>query len=231
MPVPPDSAESQPYGGSRAAVTARRGHPVFARVFAWLGESMDRGGAADHRRRLLAGLSGRVVEVGAGNGLNFPHYPPEVAAVVAVEPEPYLREHARRRAAHAPVPVEVVDGVADQLPAGDATFDAAIASLVLCSVADPLAALREMHRVVRPGGQLRFFEHVRADPGRLRRVQRVFDATVWPLLAGGCHTGRDTAATIQAAGFVIERLDRFRFPESGITLPTSPHILGTARRA
>ncbi|HSR25702.1 MAG TPA: class I SAM-dependent methyltransferase [Candidatus Eisenbacteria bacterium] len=192
---------------------------------------MDRGAAADHRRRLLAGLSGRVVEVGAGNGLNFPHYPSEVAAVVAVEPEPYLRELARRRAAHAPVPVEVVDGVADQLPAGDGTFDAAVTSLVLCSVADPLAALREMHRVVRPGGQLRFYEHVRAEPGRLRRVQRVFDATVWPLLAGGCHTGRDTAAAIEAAGFVIEQLDRFRFPESRMALPTSPHILGTARRA
>ena len=208
----------------------RVSHPIFARVYASVSPAMDRGGAADHRRRLLAGLTGRVIEVGAGNGLNFAHYPPEVTGVLAVEPEPHLRTIAQRNAARAPVPVEVVDGVAEQLPADDATFDAAVVSLMLCSVADQQTSLREMYRVIRPGGQLRFFEHVRADTPALARVQRVLDATIWPTICGGCHASRDTAAAIGNAGFMIERLDRFRFPDTRLPLPTSPHIFGVASR-
>jgi ubiquinone/menaquinone biosynthesis C-methylase UbiE len=126
------------------------------------------------------------------------------------------------------VPIEVVDGTADQLPAGEGTFDAAIASLVLCSVPDVPAALAEIRRVLRPGGQLRFFEHVRADTAGLARVQRVLDATVWPTFAGGCHPDRDTRAAIEAAGFTIERIDRLRVPDTRIPMPASPHILGIA---
>jgi ubiquinone/menaquinone biosynthesis C-methylase UbiE len=191
---------------------------------------MERGGAADHRRELLAGLSGRVIEVGAGNGLNFAHYPPEVTHVLAVEPEPYLRAIAVRSAHSARTSVEVVDGVADQLPAADGSFDAVVASLVLCSVSDQPVVLREMFRVIRPGGQLRFFEHVRADTPGLYRVQRLLDATVWPALGGGCHASRDTAAAIEHAGFTLQRLDHLRFPDMRLPLPTSPHILGVAAR-
>jgi ubiquinone/menaquinone biosynthesis C-methylase UbiE len=209
---------------------ARVSHPIFARVYGWASPRMDRGGVADYRRRLLAGLAGQVIEVGAGNGLNFAHYPPAVTRVVAVEPDPYLRDLAQRAAKRAPVPVEVVDGVAERLPAGDATFDAAVASQMLCSVRDPHRALREMRRVIRPGGQLRFFEHVRAGTPALARVQRLVDATVWPVLFGGCHTNRDTAAAIENAGFRIEKLDRFRFPDTRILQPASPHILGVALR-
>jgi ubiquinone/menaquinone biosynthesis C-methylase UbiE len=139
---------------------------------------MEREGGADYRDRLLAGLTGRVIEVGAGNGLNFAHYPPEVTGVLAVEPEPYLREAALRSAEAAAVQIDVVDGIADELPAGDGSFDAAVASLVLCSVPDQRAALREIHRVLGPDGQLRFFEHVRAGTRGLQRVQRLVDATV-----------------------------------------------------
>jgi ubiquinone/menaquinone biosynthesis C-methylase UbiE len=208
----------------------RVGHPIFARVYARLSVSMERSGVGERRHQLLSGLTGQVIEVGAGNGLNFAHYPPEVTRVVAVEPDPYLRGIAERAAARAPVPVEVVTGVAGRLPAGDVSFDAAVASLVLCSVPDQRAALAEIHRVVRPGGQLRFFEHVLGDTPALRRVQRLFDATVWPVLGGGCHAARDTAAAIEDAGFAIRRLDRFALPESRIRFPTSPHILGTAAR-
>jgi ubiquinone/menaquinone biosynthesis C-methylase UbiE len=203
-------------------------HPIFARLYARVSPAMDRGGLIEHRRRLLAGLAGRVIEVGAGNGLNFAHYPPAVTSVLAVEPEPVLRELARQAAENAAVPVEVVDGVAKRLPIEDASVDAAVACLVLCSVPDQVAALRELRRVLRPGGELRFLEHVRAETPGLRRVQRLLDATFWPMLGGGCHAGRDTVAAIENAGFTVERADRLTFPESRIPLPASPHVLGTA---
>lgn len=206
-------------------------HPLFARFYARMSPKMEQAGYAERRDDLLAGLRGRVIEVGAGNGLNFAHYPPEVTQVLALEPEPHLRQIAERNARDAAVPVEVVDGTADHLPADDETFDAAIVSLVLCSVPDQGRALDEIRRVLRPGGQLRFFEHVRAHTPGLARVQRVLDATVWPTLGGGCHPNRDTRSAIENAGFQIQRIDDFRLPETRIPTPTSPHILGVATKA
>jgi ubiquinone/menaquinone biosynthesis C-methylase UbiE len=203
-------------------------HPLFARLYDRMSRAIQ-AEVAEYRERLLAGLSGAVVEIGAGNGLNFPHYPPAVTCVLAVEPEPYLRECARARARAAPVPVQVVDSTAETLPVAGASHDAAVTSLVLCSVADPARALAEAYRVVRPGGQLRFFEHVLAEDPRLARAQRAVDV-VWPRLAGGCHAGRDTLAAIRRAGFDVETVERFRFPATRIPLPTSPHVLGCARR-
>ncbi|HEU4666298.1 methyltransferase domain-containing protein [Paenarthrobacter sp. NEAU-H11] len=203
-------------------------HPVFARLYPVVGKAMERGGMDQRRQELLSVLAGEVVEVGAGDGLNFPHYPPAVTHVLAVEPEPHLRSLAREAASHAPVPVEVVDGLAERLPCTDGSADAVVVSLVLCSVADQTAALREIRRVLKPGGRLRFLEHVRADTPGLVRVQRVLDATLWPRVAGGCHTGRDTAAAIERAGFTIQSLDRYLFPEA--RTPVSFHILGTAIR-
>lgn len=203
-------------------------HPVFARLYPVVGKAMERGGMDQRRQELLSVLSGEVVEVGAGDGLNFPHYPPAVTHVLAVEPEPHLRSLAREAASHAPVPVEVVDGLAERLPCTDGSADAVVVSLVLCSVADQTAALREIRRVLKPGGRLRFLEHVRADTPGLVRVQRVLDATLWPRVAGGCHTGRDTAAAIERAGFTIQSLDGYLFPEA--RTPVSFHILGTAIR-
>jgi len=204
-------------------------HPIFARFFDRLSEKEERLGQAEHRRQLLAGLSGRVIEVGAGNGLNFKSYPPEVSHVLAVEPEPYLRERAREAAASAPVPIEVVDSVADRLPANDASFDAGVASLVLCSVPDQGAALAELFRVIRPGGELRFYEHIRGHGESLARFQ---DAAtiVWPTFAGGCHPNRDTGAAITAAGFSIESCRRFPFRPCLFCMPVAPRILGIARR-
>ncbi|MGY1706195.1 class I SAM-dependent methyltransferase [Geodermatophilus sp. SYSU D00697] len=205
-------------------------HPVFARVYAWLAPAMERAGADELRDRLLEGISGRVVEVGAGTGANLPHCPPAVNGVLAVEPEAHLRARAEEAARHARVPVTVVDGVADRLPAPDGSFDAAVVSLVLCSVPDQAGALREIHRVLRPGGRLHFWEHVRADGGALARVQGALDRTIWPRIGGGCHAGRDTLAAIEAAGFTVERVERFRFPDSRVPMPTAPQVLGTAVR-
>jgi ubiquinone/menaquinone biosynthesis C-methylase UbiE len=204
-------------------------HPIFARLYARFGRLAEAKGAAEHRDELLSGLSGRVIEVGAGNGLNFGHYPTSVSEVVAVEPESYMRERAAAAARAATVSVTVVDGTADRLPVDDASVDAGVASLVLCSVDDPSAALAELHRVIRPGGELRFYEHVASDRPRLARMQRALDRTVWPRLAGGCHASRDTLAAIKAAGFIVERSRDFEFRPAP-AIPTAPHILGIAVR-
>ncbi|MET7300590.1 class I SAM-dependent methyltransferase [Embleya sp. NPDC005575] len=209
--------------------TVRR--PVFARFYAHVaGPGLEKAGVGEHRARLLRDLTGEVLEIGAGHGANFAHYPPSVAHVAAVEPEPRLRALAIEAARRAAVPVDVRDGLADGLPFEDATFDAVVFCLALCSVPNPHAALAEAYRVLRPGGQLRFFEHVRASTARMRRMQRVVDATVWPLLCGGCHTGRDTEAGIRRAGFAVTELDRFVFPATRIPTPAGTHILGIAVR-
>jgi len=204
-------------------------HPLFARLYERLAPKLEKEGAAEHRRELLAGLEGRVIEVGAGTGINFAHYPSTVNEVVAVEPEPYLRGRAAEAARTAPVAVTVVDGLADSLPGEDSSFDAGVTSLVLCSVPDQAAALAEVHRVLRPGGELRFYEHVLANSNGLARFQRAV-GHLWPLLAGGCHPDRQTGDAIEAAGFAIEDARRFRFRPSFIETPVAPHILGRARR-
>jgi ubiquinone/menaquinone biosynthesis C-methylase UbiE len=205
-------------------------HPLFARFYARLSVNMETAGVGRLREELLAGTAGMVIEVGAGNGLNFGHYPRSVSSVLAVEPEPHLRGIAERSAAAARVPIKVVDGSAEQLPAEDGSFDAVIATLMLCSVPDPQAALAEMRRVLRPGGELRFMEHVRADTPAYRRMQQLADATFWPVCFGGCHASRDPVAAIGAAGFTVTDLTRYRLPDSRLPWPTAPHARGVAVR-
>ncbi len=204
-------------------------HPLFARLYARLSVSMEGAGVDKRRDALLAGLTGSVIEVGAGNGLNFRHYPATVTSVLAVEPERHLRELALVSAREAKVPITVTDGTADRLAADDGSFDAAVASLMLCSVPDQAVALAEMRRVLRPGGELRFMEHVGSESARQRRLQRLVDATIWPACFGGCHAGRDTVAAIAAAGFTVQEVTRYRLPDSGLW-PTTPHALGIAVR-
>jgi len=219
---------SSPSADSPPATTDRP-RWLFSRFYARMSPQMEAEGMAGLREELLSGLAGEVVEVGAGNGLNFGHYPSAVTRVVAVEPEPYLRELAVRAARSAPGAVTVQAGTADRLPLPDDSMDAAVLCLVMCSLDDRPAALVELARVLRPSGTVRFLEHTIADTPGLRRVQRMADATVWPLLAGGCHTATDPVAAIAGAGFEITQCRRLRFPER-FTQPSSPHVLGTARR-
>ncbi|MEU6083711.1 class I SAM-dependent methyltransferase [Streptomyces sp. NPDC047108] len=206
-------------------------HPLFARFYARLSVAADaRAGVAAHRAELLSGLSGRVIEIGAGNGLNFAHYPAQVSEVVAIEPERNLRRMAATAALRADVPVDVVPGAAEALPVKSEAFDAAVASLVLCSVRDLPRTLREIRRVLRPGGELRFYEHGRAEGRAMVVAQQAVDRTVWPLLFGGCHSGRDTLGALEAAGFELGPYRRLRVPEQGLRLPSSAHVLGVARR-
>lgn len=153
--------------------------------------------------------------------MNFHYYPATVTEVVAVEPEDYLRARADRAAQTAPVRVTVVDAVADQLPYPDGSFDAAVASLVLCSVPNQASALSELHRVLSPGGELRFYEHVRPNNPRTAAIwQRVDDWNLYPRIAGGCHAARDTEAAIRNAGFAVKRCRRFPFKGGPVAAPT-----------
>ena len=206
-------------------------HPLFSRFYAGVSRWMEAQGMAELRTELLAGLTGRVVEIGAGNGMNFAHYPPTVTEVLAVEPEPYLRTLAARAATTAPIPVTVVAGRAEQLPLPDRSADAAVLCLVLCSLPDRRAALADAGRVLRANGTLRFLEHtIAATPG-LRVVQRAADATVWPRLAAGCNTATDPTAAIREAGFEVDQLRAVRFPVARwFTQPGSPHVLGRATK-
>jgi ubiquinone/menaquinone biosynthesis C-methylase UbiE len=204
--------------------------PLFARIQARAAAiEEDRGGAV-LRRRLLEGLSGRVVEVGAGSGVSFAYYPTTVRELVAIEPEPNLREMALEAARAAPIPVRVVDGTAENIPLEDVSVDAAVVAGVLCSVRDPEAALREVARVLAPRGELRFYEHVRARNARLERLQHFVDETFWPRLFGGCHTSRDPEPALVASGFVIDARERFSFRPTVLAIPVAPRVLGRARR-
>lgn len=204
-------------------------HPIVARMWDRISRKAERRGQGEHRDELLGGLAGRVIEVGAGNGINFGHYPDSVAQVVAAEPERHLRELAEDAARRAPVPVEVRDAVGGELPFDDASFDAGVACLVLCTVPDQQRALAELHRVIRPNGELRFYEHVVAQRPGIAPLMRAADRTFWPRVAGGCHMSRDTGPAIERAGFVLQSCRRFPFSPCA-TQPAVPHILGIARR-
>jgi len=201
-------------------------HPVFARFFTWFSQKMEPE-IGPYRSKLVAGLSGRILEVGAGNGMNFAHYGKDVTEVVALEPEAYMREKATDSATRAAPKITIVDGRATALPFEDDSFDHVVACMVLCSIDDPVAALQEARRVLKPGGQLHFFEHVRAEGQAKAKVQKLLDdSRIWPWVAGGCHCSRDTVGSIEAAGFQVTQVcDETIGVNWG---HTNPHVLGCA---
>lgn len=167
--------------------------------FVWLGEIA---GMRRRRSTLLGGARGRVVEIGAGTGLNIPHYPDGIAELVLIEPEPGMRRRlARRLQRHSRV-ARIVDAPAERLPLADASVDTLISTLVLCTVDDPERALREIARVLRPDGQLLFIEHVRASSRFLAACQDNL-LQPWRRFAGGCLCNRPTVELMRACGFTV----------------------------
>ena len=200
-------------------------NPFFARMWTVMArhepESIKR-----LRRENLAGLTGRVLEVGAGTGTNFALYPDTVTEVVAVEPERRLAVLAQRAAAAASVPVTVTGNTIETLEASE-PFDAVVCSLVLCSVEQPDTVVRQLFSLLRPGGELRYFEHI-ASSGWRGRLQRLADTTVWPRLAGNCHTNRRTEQTMADAGFRIEKARRDWQLPRWVPIPSTEVAIGRA---
>jgi ubiquinone/menaquinone biosynthesis C-methylase UbiE len=182
---------------------------------------------AGWRRELLGNVEGRVLEIGAGTGANLAHYPPGARLTLA-EPDGFMRTRLAARLATTQRTAEIADAPAEALPWQDGSFDAVVSTLVLCSVADPAAALAEIHRVLRPGGALVFVEHVAAEdnPKRLR-WQRWLEP-LWRRIAGDCHLTRRTAALIAEAGFSFESLRRESIRKANPL--TRPSVRGVARR-
>ncbi|BBY75899.1 methyltransferase type 11 [Mycolicibacterium parafortuitum] len=202
-------------------------NPFFARLWTAM-SSREPESLRRLRRENLAGLTGRVLEVGAGTGTNFEFYPATVSEVVAVEPERRLAEHAREAASGAAVPVVVSTDTVEQF-ADTEPFDAVVCSLVLCSVDNPDDVVRQLYSTLRPGGELRYLEHV-ASAGARARLQRIADATVWPRLLGNCHTHRHTEDTITGAGFRVTAARReWTFP-AWVPVPVAEFAIGVAVR-
>jgi ubiquinone/menaquinone biosynthesis C-methylase UbiE len=199
-----------------------RSHPVFARswdtIVRLAGRQEQR-----NRDRLVHGVRGSVLEVGAGTGLNLGRYSPG-AEVVAVEPEPAMARKASGRAREAAAHVVVLRGVAEALPFPDDTFDVVVACYVLCSVADQGRAIAELRRVLHSGGVVRVYEHVRSASPVWAWVQDLI-TPVWHRFGCNCHPNRDTVAALRAGGFDVE-VSRFSF---GPPAPLRPHVLGVAR--
>ena len=167
--------------------------------FVWLGEIASMRG---RRSALLGGARGRVVEIGAGTGLNIAHYPDVISELVLLEPEPAMRRRLATRLQRHERIARIVDAPAERLPLADASVDTVVSTLVLCTVDDPERALREIARVLRPGGQLLFIEHVRAKSRFLAACQDI-SVQPWRRFAGGCICNRPTVDLMRACGFAV----------------------------
>ncbi len=202
---------------------------TWGRAFAagydfFLGAS-ERAGLHEQRRRALASASGSTLEIGAGTGLNLDLYPPTVTELHLTEPSPHMAARLRQRRPD-PRIVEVVEAPAERLPFEDDSFDTVTGTLVLCTVPEPQAALREVARVLKPGGRFLFLEHVRSPEARLARWQDRLEGP-WKVFGAGCHCNRDTEAAIRASGLRLEEVERGEIPKS-VPL-VSPMVAGAAR--
>ena len=215
-----------------------KAHPMLARFYEatygrlvalgydGLLRGSERAGLADSRRDLLAHACGATLEIGAGTGLNLRDYPAPVTDLVLTEPSPHMARRLRVRADRWARAARVVEAPAEDLPFPDTSFDTVVATLVLCSVADPARALSEIRRVLGPGGRLLFLEHVRSTDPRLAARQDRWHG-LWLLLGAGCHCNRDTKRAIARAAFHIERITHGQMPKMPSIV--QPLVSGVAR--
>jgi ubiquinone/menaquinone biosynthesis C-methylase UbiE len=184
----------------------------------------ERRGMAVRRGELLEWARGRVLEIGAGTGLNLAHYPADLDELVLTEPEPRMRARLQRRVAKSGRAATVLAAPAEALPFADGAFDTVVSTLVLCTVADAPAALRELRRVLAPGGRLLFIEHVRGEPGLARRQDRL--AGAWRAFAQGCRCNQETLALLERQGLRVVELARADW--RGMPSVVRPLVIGEA---
>ncbi len=208
---------------SRPTVATRPLRPLRP-LAAWLMKRLEGVDDADyrrHKRALFADLSGTIVEIGPGTGANLAYLPRDIA-LTAIEPSPAMRRYLAERAIELGRPLTLLEGTAERIPFPDASVDAVVCTLVLCSVADPAATLAEIRRILRPGGRFLFIEHVAAPRGSWLRRAQWLARPCYACFLDGCHTDRETWRTIADAGFVQVQLAHFR-THPGVT---APHIVG-----
>ena len=199
--------------------------PIWPALYDHITKKTDEAGFGELRHALVADALGATLEIGAGTGANLRHYPADLERLVLVEPDARMLSRLQRRVAEQRPEAEVAAATAEHLPFPDASFDTAIVTLVLCSVADPVAALAEIRRVLRPNGRLLLAEHVRsADP----RIAAKQDKIPFPYPLIGCHPNRDTLREIQASPLAVESVRSGELPKAPQI--ERPMIVGTARR-
>jgi SAM-dependent methyltransferase len=200
---------------------AQRFNAAIYEPFLWLGE---RAGMAERRRRVLAGATGRVIELGAGTGLNLDHYPTAVDDLVLTEPDEGMSRRLEARVRESSRTAEVVHAPAEELPFEDHSFDTAVSTLVLCTVEDPERAVSELRRVLRPGGRFLFIEHVRSDSPRLARWQDRLEEP-WAAFAEGCRCNRRTLDLLESS-LAVKRVEQDAWRRMPLIL--KPLVVGEA---
>ena len=206
-----------------------KGHKWFAAVYDKISESEEKKFMGAVRSEMLKDVTGRVLEIGAGTGLNFQHYR-DGAEISATEPDPYMLQRARKRAAETAAPIDLQQAAAEDLPFPDASFDFVVSTLVLCSVKDPQEALAEVKRVLKPGGELRVYEHVRYK-NPIGALSQDVISPVWHWFGAGCHPNRDTERHLRDAGFELTSVRvRNEHPPIPPMLFVRPHLQAVARR-
>ena len=205
----------------------QEGHRWFAAFYDFVTAHEDRH-LRRMRQKVVGGAKGRVLEIGCGTGATFPYYSEGLEHVVATEPDPYMLRRARKNAARLAKTLDIQQAPAESLPFEDASFDTVVSFFVMCTVADPLRALSEVRRVLRPGGELRFYEHVRYGHPFGAFWQDLV-TPVWRWFGAGCHPNRDVESFIRSAGFTVTEIEGLKpYPPLPPAAFIRPHIKGIA---